>query len=82
MFKKMLKYAENFAHHAHVTKNRWEESDQIVSKAAELILEKQFLSRELKLEPPVHRDPSAVIQEVSRMTEIKATTEISTQITT
>ena len=77
IFKKMLKYAENLAHHSHVSKNRWQESDHIVTKAAELILDKEFLSRELKLGPPVllHRPPQAassatVIQELPRLTEI------------
>ena len=78
----MLKYAENLAHHSHVSKNRWQESDHIVTKAAELILDKEFLSRELKLGPPVllHRPPhdphpqvassATVIQELPRLTEI------------
>ena len=70
VFKKMLKYAENFAHNSHILKNRWEESDKMISKAANLILERDFLNRELH-SGSVVKPPSAVIQQLPKLTEIK-----------
>ena len=46
--KAMLKYTENMANYTHVSKNFWEESNKLVTKAAKLILETDFLKRELK----------------------------------
>ena len=72
MFKKVLKYAENLAHHTHLSKNRWEESEAIVSKAANLIFEKDFLGREVseKSQHVEENTKSAVIQELPKLNEM------------
>ena len=67
--KKMLKYGENLAHSAHLSKNRWEESGVIVTKCANMILDLDFLGRELKKLTKL-RPSSAVIQELPKLTEI------------
>merc|ERR1711971_37643 len=64
MFKKVLKYSENLAQHTHLSKNKWTESDEIVTRAANLILEKGFLERELTLNHVLKKPVSAVIQEM------------------
>ena len=46
--KKMLKYSQNLAHNSHLVKNRWEESGQIVTKAAVQIAEERILSDDRK----------------------------------
>lgn len=71
VFKKMLKYAENLTHQTHMSKNRWQESAEIVTKAANLIFEKGFLQRELNSTLfQVNKPASAVIQEMPKLTEI------------
>ena len=73
MFKKILKYSENLAHYTHMSKNRWEESGDIVTKAANLILEKGFLQRELTSNHVLKRPVSnVVIQEMPKLTEINS----------
>ena len=67
--KKMLKYCENLAHQTHVSKNRWEESDVLVTKATKLILETNFLHRELKSRT-FFQPTSAVVHKVPKLTEI------------
>jgi hypothetical protein len=57
----MLSYAENLAHNAHLVKNKWEESDKIVTKAANQILTRDFLHKEIK---SWHKAKSAIIQQV------------------
>ena len=69
--KKMLKYSENLANYTHISKNRWEESDKMVTKATKLILETNFLQRELKSKT-FFKPPSAVIHEMPKLTEIKS----------
>lgn len=71
VFKKMLKYAENLTHLTHMSKNRWQESAEIVTKAADLVFAKDFLKRELDSTLfQVNKPPSAVIQEMPKLTEI------------
>ena len=72
MFKKILKYSENLAHYTHLTKNRWEESGEIVTKSANLILDKGFLERELTSNHVLRKPVSAVIQEMPKLTEINS----------
>ena len=72
MFKKILKYSENLAHYTHISKNRWEESGEIVTKAANLILERGFLERELLSNHILKKPVSAVIQEMPKLTEINS----------
>ena len=68
MFKKVLKFSENLAHLTHLSKNRWEESGDIVNKAANLIIEKDFLNREIAQE--FGGQASAVIHELPRLAEM------------
>ena len=67
--KAMLKYAENMANYTHISKNFWEESNKLVTKATKLILETDFLKRELKSKT-FFKPTSAVIQKMPILTEI------------
>ena len=65
VFKKMLKYTENLREFSQMGKNKWHEAENYVSKAANLILDKEFLQRELNAEREFFKpNSSAIIQDV------------------
>ena len=61
----MLKYTENLREFSQMGKNKWHEAENYVSKAANLILDKEFLQRELNAEREFFKpNSSAIIQDV------------------